>query len=122
RYATSAPRRFPGSSCPPPVSRRGPDRESIAARKRATSSADGKCWSPASTRPPACARLPQPGRPSPTRAAPPQQAPCRRQRPRQSTPRPRSEEHTSELQSRGHLVCRLLLEKKNKIDEPSHTE
>src|SRR5437870_10938751 len=29
----------------------------------------------------------------------------------------RSEEHTSELQSRGHLVCRLLLEKKkNKID------
>src|SRR5690625_5934044 len=27
---------------------------------------------------------------------------------------PRSEEHTSELQSRGHLVCRLLLEKKNK--------
>src|SRR5690625_6515505 len=25
---------------------------------------------------------------------------------------PRSEEHTSELQSRGHLVCRLLLEKK----------
>src|SRR5690625_6246607 len=28
----------------------------------------------------------------------------------------RSEEHTSELQSRGHLVCRLLLEKK-KIHE-----
>src|SRR5439155_21123417 len=27
--------------------------------------------------------------------------------------RARSEEHTSELQSRGHLVCRLLLEKKN---------
>src|SRR5690625_6985061 len=26
----------------------------------------------------------------------------------------RSEEHTSELQSRGHLVCRLLLEKKEK--------
>src|SRR5690625_5474921 len=26
----------------------------------------------------------------------------------------RSEEHTSELQSRGHLVCRLLLEKKQK--------
>src|SRR5690625_5943882 len=26
--------------------------------------------------------------------------------------RKRSEEHTSELQSRGHLVCRLLLEKK----------
>src|SRR5437660_7525961 len=29
----------------------------------------------------------------------------------------RSEEHTSELQSRGHLVCRLLLEKKNKETE-----
>src|SRR5687768_17681391 len=28
-------------------------------------------------------------------------------------PEPRSEEHTSELQSRLHLVCRLLLEKKN---------
>src|SRR5690554_7252345 len=27
---------------------------------------------------------------------------------------PRSEEHTSELQSRPHLVCRLLLEKKKK--------
>src|SRR5690625_6444009 len=26
----------------------------------------------------------------------------------------RSEEHTSELQSRGHLVCRLLIEKKKK--------
>src|SRR2546422_7004605 len=29
----------------------------------------------------------------------------------------RSEEHTSELQSRLHLVCRLLLEKKKKKDE-----
>src|SRR3712207_7240850 len=29
-----------------------------------------------------------------------------------STSRPRSEEHTSELQSRQYLVCRLLLEKK----------
>src|SRR3989442_6309942 len=29
-------------------------------------------------------------------------------------PRHRSEEHTSELQSRPHLVCRLLLEKKKK--------
>src|SRR2546422_8235611 len=31
--------------------------------------------------------------------------------------RPRSEEHTSELQSRLHLVCRLLLEKKKKKDK-----
>src|SRR5215510_16564109 len=30
----------------------------------------------------------------------------------------RSEEHTSELQSRGHLVCRLLLEKKKKSIDP----
>src|SRR5690554_7296194 len=29
----------------------------------------------------------------------------------------RSEEHTSELQSRPHLVCRLLLEKKKKINK-----
>src|SRR5437868_10131834 len=33
-------------------------------------------------------------------------------------PPPRSEEHTSELQSRFDLVCRLLLEKKNK--QPAH--
>src|SRR5207253_9669899 len=32
----------------------------------------------------------------------------------------RSEEHTSELQSRGHLVCRLLLEKKKKNHHTSH--
>src|SRR5438876_9014242 len=33
--------------------------------------------------------------------------------PTRSSPRVRSEEHTSELQSPVHLVCRLLLEKKN---------
>src|SRR6478672_12604428 len=33
---------------------------------------------------------------------------------RTSLPAPRSEEHTSELQSRSDLVCRLLLEKKKK--------
>src|SRR5258708_22095598 len=32
---------------------------------------------------------------------------------------PRSEEHTSELQSPDHLVCRLLLEKKNTNKRPS---
>src|SRR5258707_7763479 len=31
----------------------------------------------------------------------------------------RSEEHTSELQSRQYLVCRLLLEKKNEIKQES---
>src|SRR5690625_6156624 len=35
----------------------------------------------------------------------------------------RSEEHTSELQSRGHLVCRLLLEKKKeKQTAPKHRQ
>src|SRR3712207_8888856 len=33
---------------------------------------------------------------------------------------PRSEEHTSELQSRQYLVCRLLLEKKKNIPLRSH--
>src|SRR5205809_2434501 len=40
--------------------------------------------------------------------------------PSRAQPNERSEEHTSELQSRLHLVCRLLLEKKkkkNKFDE-----
>src|SRR2546422_7334017 len=32
----------------------------------------------------------------------------------------RSEEHTSELQSRLHLVCRLLLEKKKKKQKQTH--
>src|SRR2546422_5942082 len=32
----------------------------------------------------------------------------------------RSEEHTSELQSRLHLVCRLLLEKKKKKEKSAH--
>src|SRR2546430_13632565 len=32
---------------------------------------------------------------------------------------PRSEEHTSELQSQSNLVCRLLLEKKNKLPQAS---
>src|SRR3712207_8546900 len=36
--------------------------------------------------------------------------------------RPRSEEHTSELQSRQYLVCRLLLEKKkNQMLKRTHT-
>src|SRR3712207_9257729 len=40
---------------------------------------------------------------------------CSSQRanPSESNASPRSEEHTSELQSRQYLVCRLLLEKKN---------
>src|SRR2546422_7602172 len=36
---------------------------------------------------------------------------------RRARPRSRSEEHTSELQSRLHLVCRLLLEKKKPFQQ-----
>src|SRR5690606_39834373 len=75
-------------------------------------------------------------RPSPARnpaaataaAAPPSLSgraagPARRNRPLRWLPRQarhrrrRSEEHTSELQSRENLVCRLLLEKKKEHDE-----
>src|SRR2546427_6781110 len=35
---------------------------------------------------------------------------------------PRSEEHTSELQSQSNLVCRLLLEKKKKNQSKDHTK
>src|SRR2546427_2739432 len=38
---------------------------------------------------------------------------------RATTGTPRSEEHTSELQSQSNLVCRLLLEKKNTL-APAH--
>src|SRR5687768_17982033 len=37
-------------------------------------------------------------------------------------PQSRSEEHTSELQSRLHLVCRLLLEKKKKKKKKKKTQ
>src|SRR5690348_17416221 len=44
---------------------------------------------------------------------------CRRQIARAASVREhRSEEHTSELQSPVHLVCRLLLEKKKKTNKP----
>src|SRR5437870_6523291 len=46
-------------------------------------------------------------------------SPSRRNKPSRRV-RPRSEEHTSELQSRGHLVCRLLLEKKKKTHITIH--
>src|SRR5690625_5826869 len=61
-----------------------------------------------------------PARRGPARSAPPsRRGPAgrsrrSRRRPRGRSGAPRSEEHTSELQSRGHLVCRLLLEKKKR--------
>src|SRR5258708_29677632 len=42
--------------------------------------------------------------------------------PRAACGRRRSEEHTSELQSPDHLVCRLLLEKKKKKKETNNIE
>src|SRR2546422_3948048 len=59
---------------------------------------------------------------APLRSLTPRESPfynagARARRPPQErggTEAPRSEEHTSELQSRLHLVCRLLLEKKKK--------
>src|SRR5947209_13666421 len=60
----------------------------------------------------------RPGR-SPRQRAPGDHGPLRKQRPTREQERPplfegRSEEHTSELQSRQYLVCRLLLEKKKR--------
>src|SRR5439155_6756004 len=48
---------------------------------------------------------------------------ARKERESEPTLRDKSEEHTSELQSRGHLVCRLLLEKKKQVSKqpvPNH--
>src|SRR4051794_41746173 len=53
-------------------------------------------------------------RPSPAAAG------CARRAPAHGRGRRRSEEHTSELQSPVHLVCRLLLEKKKKRRKPSY--
>src|SRR5205814_9167570 len=61
---------------------------------------------------PASLRLP------PTSALPPSPIRAPRSRgPDRPGKRERSEEHTSELQSLRHLVCRLLLEKKKVVDE-----
>src|SRR3712207_8483489 len=60
---------------------------------------------------PICTRTGRPGTSGSPRRSPraPGGSPCRRGL------AGRSEEHTSELQSRQYLVCRLLLEKKKKI-------
>src|SRR5207247_5095253 len=69
-------------------------------RRRGSPPRSGRCgWRPPATRPP-CTR-----RPSAARNRTPPAA--------DTAPPPRSEEHTSELQSRVDIVCRLLLEKKN---------
>src|SRR2546422_2755447 len=50
------------------------------------------------------------------------QATCQRPVAWMSNAPSRSEEHTSELQSRLHLVCRLLLEKKKKFEAPPESQ
>src|SRR5439155_25642494 len=63
-------------------------------------------WAPPTARGGGRQRAAPPRRTCPS--APPPSA--QRTAPGSDTARGRSEEHTSELQSRGHLVCRLLLE------------
>src|SRR2546421_7101290 len=58
--------------------------------------------------------------PSPPNRKPPPQPNSMRLRWSRATPR--SEEHTSELQSRSDIVCRLLLEKKKSHRQPSCSE
>src|SRR5688572_32604849 len=66
------------------------------------------------------ARAPRPAaRRAPWRRARPRAA--RGARPRPPPRGPRSEEHTSELQSQSNLVCRLLLEKKKKNKQKHKT-
>src|SRR5258708_16738941 len=56
----------------------------------------------------------------PRLARPPEEGAVPHPTPRRpgTAPSSRSEEHTSELQSPDHLVCRLLLEKKNRQEFP----
>src|SRR2546430_5050603 len=63
-----------------------------------------------------------PRRPRPARCARPRRGRSARAAARTPPPRraPRSEEHTSELQSQSNLVCRLLLEKKKKKCTSKH--
>src|SRR2546422_4282163 len=67
-------------------------------------------------------RSPSRRRPTARQMTPTRRRPERSTSPRYARPpRPfRSEEHTSELQSRLHLVCRLLLEKKKKPAKGVH--
>src|SRR3712207_7113217 len=71
-------------------------------------------WAASPSAPGSRSGTPRPCRPcgSSRRSARPPRARSR-DRGRGPCARPRSEEHTSELQSRQYLVCRLLLEKKN---------
>src|SRR3712207_8833545 len=94
--------------------------QAVRSAGRGFCSATGRPWS--SSRRPAYARnapsdwlssnIPHRSRRHPDKKSPP--CPDRISRCSQSGYISRSEEHTSELQSRQYLVCRLLLEKKKK--------
>src|SRR5207253_6886880 len=79
----------------------------LGVERRAPARGGGRCQSPGARRRGLCAERYRVAR-VPTRPA---QRAARGVRVRPGGGN-RSEEHTSELQSRGHLVCRLLLEKK----------
>src|SRR3982750_1317384 len=74
-----------------------------------------------SRRPPIPPLFPSPPlfRSSPARSCPPEGSRCG---PRSTSRAARSEEHTSELQSRQYLVCRLLLEKKKNGSPCAHPQ
>src|SRR5438067_7595210 len=79
-------------------------RGEVNARSRNGSEIACSCWRRQSAQPARCSR---------TEVA-------RRGSSRVSSPSARSEEHTSELQSRFELVCRLLLEKKKEAGSAGH--
>src|SRR3712207_8407735 len=90
----------------PPISTLFPD--TTLFRSRPPPSA-GPCRAAPAPGPPPAAAAPPPAGPR----APGRPAAAARPSPAAPAPPPRSEEHTSELQSRQYPVCRLLLEKKN---------
>src|SRR5207253_6847338 len=101
---------FLHSSASPPALHPFPTRRSsdLAASRQRPRGWTGRrrttpaCWRPSSTR----SQCKMRSRGGASRRA------CSRRCTFARSPSRRSEEHTSELQSRGHLVCRLLLEKK----------
>src|SRR5258708_9089057 len=108
---------MPAGSCVP---LRSPPSPSLRQRSDPPTCANPRC-APALAR---IARLSFPFALSPPRRAPPQivlvppHSRTALAAPRVHRPSDRSEEHTSELQSPDHLVCRLLLEKKQRSFPP----
>src|SRR5438876_11328817 len=84
-------------------------KKTVTSKKYTLSLHDALPISPATAAPHSARSVTASAAPPGTQRAPGALAPAAR-RPSRT---PRSEEHTSELQSPVHLVCRLLLEKKN---------